>query len=107
MSKVLRISANTFEKLEAIVKGFESPSEVIDRAIKGYEEVEVIKIVTRSIISSEEFVKETGKREKIVLLHQLYESIDNAMSHIVEVFPQYIISYKFERPNLTLKIELK
>lgn len=87
MSKVLRISADVFEKLEANVTGFESPSEVIERVIKSHEEAEVIKLVAQAIITAEDFIKETGEREKTVLLHHPLEAIERAMDFIIEIFP--------------------
>ena len=104
MSKVLRISAGVFQKLETNVTGFESPSDVIDRAIKSHEEIEVIKMVARAVISAKEHIDEIGFRKKTVLLHQPAEAIDRAMSFIVEIFPQYKIAYDFSPPGLNLKI---
>lgn len=105
MSKVLRISVNTFEKLEANATGFESPSEVIDRAINSNEEIEVIKLVARAVVSAEEFIEKTGLRKKTVLLHQPENIIEQAMSFITEIFPQYIINHTFEQPGLNLVIK--
>ena len=107
MSKVLRISADVFERLEANVTGFESPSEVIERVIKSHEEIEVIKLVTQSVISAEEFIKETGERKKTVPLHQPIEAIENAMDYIITIFPQYNISHEFLKPGLKLIIKSK
>tara|TARA_R110001583_G_scaffold46927_1_gene147029 strand:+ start:153 stop:509 length:357 start_codon:yes stop_codon:yes gene_type:complete len=107
MSKVLRISADVFERLEANVTGFESPSEVIERVIKSHEEIEVIKLVTQSVISAEEFIKETGERKKTILLHQPTEAIENTMDYISTIFPQYNISHEFLKPGLKLIIKSK
>ena len=105
MSKVLRMSANVYEKLEANVTGFESPSEVIERVINSHEEIEVIKLVARAVVSAEDFIKDTGERKKTVLLHQSAEVIERAMSFIIEIFPQYKITYDFNQPGLNLKIK--
>lgn len=105
MSKVLRISANAYEKLEENVTGFESPSEVIERVINSHEEIEVIKLVALAVVSAEDFIKETGERKKTVLLHQPAEVIERAMNFIIEIFPQYKITHEFKQPGLNLKIK--
>tara|TARA_R110000764_G_scaffold219580_1_gene307304 strand:- start:2911 stop:3216 length:306 start_codon:yes stop_codon:yes gene_type:complete len=101
------MSEGVFNKLEKNVTGFETPSEVIERMIESHEEIDVIKLVTRAVISSEEFMKEMGQRKKSILLHQPPEAIERAMIFIGEIFPQYNITHYFEQPALNLEITYK
>lgn len=106
MSKVLRVSAGVYDKLEANVAGFETPSAVIERLINSHEETEVIKLVARTVISAEDFIK-IGEQKKTVLLHQPAEAIERAMHFVIEIFPQYKITYEFDNPGLYLKIKIR
>ena len=105
MSKVLRVSTSVFEKLEANVVGFETPSDVIMRAIHSHEELEVLKILVREIISAEESITEMGEREKIILLHHSEGSMHRAIDFIIKIFPQYKITYSIDLNTLVLTIK--
>mgnify|MGYP007101537896 FL=1 len=107
MSKVLRLTADVYNRLETNVVGFESPSEVTNRMIDSYEEYEIFQYVARAIINAEEFIIETGQQEKTILLHQSLEAIERAMLFATEIFHQYTIEYKYEQPGLNLKVVAK
>lgn len=107
MSKVLRLKDDVFSRLEINAKGFESPSDVVKRMIDCYEELETIQFVAECILSAEDFISETGKREKNILIHHPAEAIDRAMKFIYSVFPDYEIEYSYQRPALRLKIQAK
>lgn len=107
MSEVLRMSAGVYSKLEANVTGSESLSDVIERLIKSQEEIEVIKLVALSVISAASIIKETGERKKTVLLHQPAEVIERAMRFVVEIFPQYKITYELNHPGLNLIMQIR
>lgn len=107
MSKVLRISSDVYQRLESDVKGFESPSDVIGRMADSHDELDVIKRVVMAIISANDFISETGEREKAILLHYSSEVIDRAMKFVIPIFPQYKIDYVVDINALILTIREK